>query len=396
MVQEFHVLRCFSCQTFQVQQVKKAKKWTCKVCGEKQSLIKEFGRGAAADCRRHVQKLNALRGEQHQLNTQKLLEQGDEDEKNENENVYEVLDHKSEQEEAHVSRWSKYTDQTAEGPNEEDEEEDENVYTERPQFRIQGTRKRKKMSSLETFGENYDNYEESRAGYSKFKKQAYLPLQVEKRPSSSWNKGSVSKCSHSDRPDDVDPSASTKLSSSRQAVGHYPIACFSSANTMENPVGNKQQFESSYKPPTADVNKRPPIHSENHSVSSHQPFGESTIENKDSKWSKFLTIIPTQDTEEYDYESQNGKKMGISYFTKADTGVDFEERQCPADEKKDSGVLNRQKDVGGNVSCPTTSFTKSVGFENAVCKQPVLLKAPYSSLSLNPLFCTDEDFDDTF
>lgn len=32
---------------------------------------------------------------------------------------------------AHVSRWSKYTDQTAEGPNgHEDEEEDENVYTE--------------------------------------------------------------------------------------------------------------------------------------------------------------------------------------------------------------------------------------------------------------------------
>lgn len=44
--------------------------------------------------------------------------------------------------EAHVSRWSKYTDQTTEGPNEEkdDEDEDENVYTERPQFRIQGTR----------------------------------------------------------------------------------------------------------------------------------------------------------------------------------------------------------------------------------------------------------------
>lgn len=94
MVQEFNVLRCFSCQTFQVQQVKKAKKWTCKVCGEKQSLIKEFGRGAAADCRRHVQKLNALRGEQHQLNTQQLLAQGDEE--NENEDVYEVLDPKSE------------------------------------------------------------------------------------------------------------------------------------------------------------------------------------------------------------------------------------------------------------------------------------------------------------
>ncbi|NP_001296775.1 MRN complex-interacting protein isoform X1 [Danio rerio] len=392
MVQEFNVLRCFSCQTFQVQQVKKAKKWTCKVCGEKQSLIKEFGRGAAADCRRHVQKLNALRGEQHQLNTQQLLAQGDEE--NENEDVYEVLDPKSEQGEAHVSRWSKYTDQTTEGPNEEEEDEDENVYTERPQFRIQGTRKRKKMSSLEPFGGNCDNYEESRSGYSQFRKQAHLPLQLEKRSSSSWNKGSVSKYSNCHRPDDVVPSARTKLPSSRQTVDHYPTACSSSTNTMENSIGNKQQIKSSYRPPTADVNKHLPIQSESPSVSSHQTFGESTIENKDSKWSKFLTIVPTQDKDVYDYESQNGKKTEIHYFTKADTGVDFEERRCPADEK-DSGILNRQKDVGGNVSCPTTSFTKSVGFENAVCK-PVLVKAPYSSLSLNPLFCTDEDFDDTF
>uniref|UniRef100_A0A3B3TI78 MRN complex-interacting protein N-terminal domain-containing protein n=1 Tax=Poecilia latipinna TaxID=48699 RepID=A0A3B3TI78_9TELE len=35
---------------------------SCKLCGEKQSLLKEFGRGSGADCRRHVQKLNAMRG----------------------------------------------------------------------------------------------------------------------------------------------------------------------------------------------------------------------------------------------------------------------------------------------------------------------------------------------
>ncbi|KAK7916258.1 hypothetical protein WMY93_012019 [Mugilogobius chulae] len=62
MVQEFHVLRCFSCEIFQVQQVKKVNKWTCKVCGQKQSVVKEFGRGCGADCRRHVQKLNGARG----------------------------------------------------------------------------------------------------------------------------------------------------------------------------------------------------------------------------------------------------------------------------------------------------------------------------------------------
>ncbi|PWA18681.1 hypothetical protein CCH79_00005492 [Gambusia affinis] len=62
MVQDFHVVRCFRCQSFQVQQVKKAKKWSCKLCGEKQSLLKEFGCGSGADCRRHVQTLNAMRG----------------------------------------------------------------------------------------------------------------------------------------------------------------------------------------------------------------------------------------------------------------------------------------------------------------------------------------------
>ncbi|XP_014343540.1 MRN complex-interacting protein isoform X2 [Latimeria chalumnae] len=63
MVQEFQVLRCFSCKTFQVHQVKKCKKWSCKVCGEKQSLIKVYSQGTGADCRRHVQKLNMVQGQ---------------------------------------------------------------------------------------------------------------------------------------------------------------------------------------------------------------------------------------------------------------------------------------------------------------------------------------------
>lgn len=60
MPQEFQVVRCYSCQKFQGQQVKKAKKWSCKVCGEKQSYAKIYGQGSGKDCRLHVQKLNAL------------------------------------------------------------------------------------------------------------------------------------------------------------------------------------------------------------------------------------------------------------------------------------------------------------------------------------------------
>ncbi|CAL1534921.1 unnamed protein product [Lymnaea stagnalis] len=37
---EFQVLRCSKCKTFQVMQVTKSPKWKCKLCAEKQSLIK--------------------------------------------------------------------------------------------------------------------------------------------------------------------------------------------------------------------------------------------------------------------------------------------------------------------------------------------------------------------
>ncbi|XP_005096819.1 uncharacterized protein LOC101846282 [Aplysia californica] len=59
---EFHVLQCADCNTFQVLQVTKTNKWKCKLCGSKQSVRKVYGRGTGADCRRHVQKLNTVRG----------------------------------------------------------------------------------------------------------------------------------------------------------------------------------------------------------------------------------------------------------------------------------------------------------------------------------------------
>lgn len=63
MPQLFHVIQCYNCETFQVHQVKKDRKWTCKLCGEKQSLKKVFGQGSGKECRDHVQKLNTKRGE---------------------------------------------------------------------------------------------------------------------------------------------------------------------------------------------------------------------------------------------------------------------------------------------------------------------------------------------
>ncbi|KAK3927958.1 MRN complex-interacting protein, partial [Frankliniella fusca] len=62
MPQELHVLRCFSCRTFQVQIVKKVPKWQCKVCNEKQSVLKVYAKGSGKDCRQYVQDLNMQQG----------------------------------------------------------------------------------------------------------------------------------------------------------------------------------------------------------------------------------------------------------------------------------------------------------------------------------------------
>ncbi|XP_035266784.1 MRN complex-interacting protein isoform X2 [Anguilla anguilla] len=137
MVQEFHVLRCFSCQTFQVHQVKKSKKWSCKMCGEKQSLVKVYGRGSGADCRRHVQKLNSLRGELHEAEHAREPEDEEEELKEEGD---EALTCENQQGAAGaVSRWSKYLSGAGggAGPEEgEDEaaEEEENVSMERSAY----------------------------------------------------------------------------------------------------------------------------------------------------------------------------------------------------------------------------------------------------------------------
>ncbi|XP_077387236.1 MRN complex-interacting protein isoform X2 [Festucalex cinctus] len=113
MVQMFHVVKCFYCDCFQVQQVKKVKKWTCKLCGEKQSLLKEFGGGSAVDCRRHVQKLNAARGAAlEERDTLSLWKRQEEETGSEDRQDEQVVH-------PQVSRWSKYVA----APNKDDAED---------------------------------------------------------------------------------------------------------------------------------------------------------------------------------------------------------------------------------------------------------------------------------
>ncbi|MEE6478570.1 hypothetical protein FKM82_011877 [Ascaphus truei] len=152
MVQEFQVLRCSSCHTFQVQQVKKSKKWNCKLCGEKQSLIKIYGQGSGADCRHHVQKLNLLRGEVQQAADCAARQQESSDEES-NEDIQErtlVLSEIA----APVSRWNKYTennsDESSVKEEREKEEEESLVCTDEQLYSHQNKataehRKRKKV-----------------------------------------------------------------------------------------------------------------------------------------------------------------------------------------------------------------------------------------------------------
>ncbi|XP_041799832.1 MRN complex-interacting protein [Chelmon rostratus] len=153
MVQEFHVLRCFSCQIFQVQQVKKANRWTCKLCGEKQSLLKEFGRGSGADCRLHVQKLNAMRGavleeQEHNIWSQSKQVEEDREDEPEEHRADQGTPHPHRATRAQTSCWSKYLDAPEEAEPEEEEEEEEHVLMDKQQLHgnnmIDRKRKRKR------------------------------------------------------------------------------------------------------------------------------------------------------------------------------------------------------------------------------------------------------------
>ncbi|KAI9328965.1 hypothetical protein BDR26DRAFT_949401 [Obelidium mucronatum] len=73
----YQVLRCFaaSCNAFQVQQEKKTRKWSCLMCGAKQSVLKVFFESTSpAECRPIVQDLNMRRGQAAEFATVKASE----------------------------------------------------------------------------------------------------------------------------------------------------------------------------------------------------------------------------------------------------------------------------------------------------------------------------------
>lgn len=59
MPQEFVVLRCKECRMFQKHLSGKTNKFTCKICYEKQSIIRCYSNGTGLECKRTVQRLNS-------------------------------------------------------------------------------------------------------------------------------------------------------------------------------------------------------------------------------------------------------------------------------------------------------------------------------------------------
>ncbi|KAH8312892.1 hypothetical protein KR067_001056 [Drosophila pandora] len=67
------VLQCNQCKMYQGSLVKKAKKWDCKICGQKQDLITEIFRGSGPECRAKVQLLNLERGKREEQRNNTLV-----------------------------------------------------------------------------------------------------------------------------------------------------------------------------------------------------------------------------------------------------------------------------------------------------------------------------------
>ncbi|KAK3578417.1 hypothetical protein CHS0354_035618 [Potamilus streckersoni] len=168
MSQEFHVIQCFNCKTFQVHQVKKSKKWNCKLCGEKQSIVKVYAQGSGAYCRHHVQQLNMIRGgletaknEQVQsLHATPLLSTS------KHQSCYNEFESYIDGKNQH-SRWTHYTepsaDQEVEAHCPADEDSSDVIYTTDRMLlaRQPGKRKKKVQSSDEGYTD--DDLEEGQA-----------------------------------------------------------------------------------------------------------------------------------------------------------------------------------------------------------------------------------------
>ncbi|KAL6479961.1 hypothetical protein MHYP_G00109940 [Metynnis hypsauchen] len=406
MVQEFHVLRCFSCQTFQVQQVKKNKKWSCKMCGEKQSLIKEYGRGTGADCRRHVQKLNSLRGELLEVENERAWTQWEKEDREDEDSFGDEAQSCEQQDEVQVvSRWSKYVDQTGSGP-EKEEEEEEDVYTESSRFRSHDkiSRKRNKGFTSKDASGHYAVSEDDDPGTDPAHQMAKgIPFQAHQH-SGSFKSSPV--LGHSSRRSNSKTATSYICDSPATSLSSKHTGVYSGLNAIGGfGIGA--------------TTKHPPVPASTSSAqsSSHQKTSGTKLEAESSKWTRFLTSVSAKDElEDDDYaqissgvtdaEVAHLPSAPIPVPTPRSTGHPSREESACARAPLDDvpGLGNRTTTrvfeklsyykTGIASSSPSTFTSKSAGSQSPVRLQLPPIKRPCPALSFGTLFHTDEDFDD--
>ncbi|MCI4379752.1 hypothetical protein PGIGA_G00231850 [Pangasianodon gigas] len=418
MVQEFHVLRCFSCKTFQVQQVKKSKKWSCKMCGEKQSLIKEYGRGTGADCRRHVQKLNSLRGELLQVENERAWTQWEKEEECEVEvgSGDETQSWEQKGQTQVVSRWSKYVDQKENGPgcDEDEHEEEENIYTDTEQChqRSNISRKRKKSFTSGAACGRYTGGGDEDTDTARWGARD-LPSQPRRHD------GTFKSLPQVPRSSTGFPHTST--SQRTDALCDSPAASLGLKHISEN-TGTCSEFTGADKKSSAELSAKPqpsvPLSSFFAPSFSHQHPSESKLEAKGSKWARFL---PSVCVEEDKYEGDSGEDAqyaDVDHSALAQSPVmlvatvPHKNTGCMSSGGSEGARLDKvfgvekvtvfeklSHCVKGNVfkqpNSPTIT-SKPVDSQKPVCVQPLPIKRPCPALSFSTLFHTDDDFDDTY
>ncbi|XP_028815491.1 MRN complex-interacting protein [Denticeps clupeoides] len=369
MVQEFHVLRCFSCETFQVQQVKKSKKWSCKMCGEKQSAVKEYGRGTGADCRRHVQKLNSLRGGILAEQDHKAWEDsvGRDDIQAEpalcNESqVGEVA--------SGTSRWDKYLEKEDGRPPKEDDADEEDCYTESRRFsnRRNGRKRERNSRKQRAFGEDKD---------------------VSVRQ---WKTGRPASEAHfSSNGQSVDPP-------SFSGSGNVAAAAF-----LEHRRGVASEADCGRPSRPDALGPRPPLPAGRN----QEPWNYQSL-SKSSKWAKFLATPSGGEEVEDDARMDLPGRVCVTSGAPNTEGPEGHAHSETGDGGGLSGIVPVLGSCSGVLGrlVSTAALCEFDGQEHeaqrpavtsltpAVCQQPPPIKRPRPSFTSNALFQTDEDFDE--
>lgn len=127
---EFLCLQCCDCGTFQCQQKRKDKKFSCKVCGKKQSVVRVYAISyKAKDIRGLVMKYNEMRGKGELADLERELQPVDDSELGV---TWEGEDAEAEvrgapSEESGVSKWAQFMDDDTkkEDDKKDDDDDDE-------------------------------------------------------------------------------------------------------------------------------------------------------------------------------------------------------------------------------------------------------------------------------